>query len=145
MTFREFNIAMIRDPILGKLLPLQLRRTFPWLSVEGENLFASFVGFRIVREGDAVKAFDPAYYVKIAYPKCTVQSYEKFPILSNSRIMTPHAPEEIKALAELCDTVLRLWDDKSADLEQAISEYNAMLKTVLEPEQAAVLEKFADL
>ena len=59
--------------------------------------------------------------------------------------MTPHAPEEIKALAELCDTVLRLWDDKSADLEQAISEYNAMLKTVLEPEQAAVLEKFADL
>ena len=85
MTFREFNIAMIRDPILGKLLPLQLRRTFPWLSVEGENLFASFVGFRIVREGDAVKAFDPAYYVKIAYPKCTVQSYEKFPILSNSR------------------------------------------------------------
>lgn len=145
MTFREFNIAMIRDPILGKLLPLQLRRTFPWLSVKEENLYASFVGFRIVRDGATVKAFDPAYYLKVTYPQCALQSFEKFSLASNSRIMAPHASEEIKALAELCDTVLRLWDDKSADLEQAISEYNAMLKTILEPEQAAVLEKFADL
>ena len=145
MTFREFNIAITRDPILGKLLPLQLRRTFPWLSVKGQNLCASFVGFRIVRDGVAVKAFDPAYYLKVTYPQCALQSYEKFPLSSSSRIMTPHASEEITALAELCDTVLRLWDEKSADLEQTLSVYNAMLKTVLEPEQAAVLEKFADL
>ena len=145
MTFREFNIAIAKDPILGKLLPLQLRRTFPRLRIEGKNLCASFVGFRIAREGAAVRAFDPAYYVKVTYPGCSLQSFEKFPLPSNSRIMTPHAPEEIKALAELCDTALRLWDEKSADLEQTLSVYNAMLRTVLEPEQAAVLEQFADL
>lgn len=147
MTFREFNIAITRDPILGKLLPMQLRRTFPWLSVKEKNLCASFVGFRIVREGETVKAFDPAYYLKVTYPKCTLQSFEKLSLSSNSRIMKPHASEEIKALAELCDTVLQLWNEKSADmeLEQALSVYNSMLKTILEPEQAAVLEKFVDL
>lgn len=35
MTFKDFNIRITRDPILGKLLPLQLRRTFPWFRVEG--------------------------------------------------------------------------------------------------------------
>ena len=144
MTFREFNIAMIRDPILGKLLPLQLRRTFPWLSVKEENLYASFVGFRIVRDGATVKAFDPAYYLKVTYPQCALWSFERLPLSANSRIMAPHTPEEIESLAALCNTVLGLWDEASADLEPAILAYNARLMGILEPAQIAVLEKFTN-
>lgn len=144
MTFKDFNIRITRDPILRKLLPLQLRRTFPWFRVEGTALCASFAGFRIVREGTAVKAFDPAYYLKVTYPQCALWSFERLPLSANSRIMAPHTPEEIESLAALCNTVLGLWDEASADLEPAILAYNARLMGILEPAQIAVLEKFTN-
>ena len=43
MTFREFNFAMIRDGILGKLLPLEIKRSFPRLSLEDGKLCAAFI------------------------------------------------------------------------------------------------------
>ena len=144
MTFREFHIAMMKDPVLGKLLPLQLRRTYPWLSVEESALCASFIGFRAVPEQGVVKAFDPAYFLKVTCPQCAVRSFERFPPSENGRPMTPRDPQEIRRLTELCDRALSLWDEGSADLDAALAEYNALLKNILEPEQTAVLERFVN-
>ena len=57
--------------------------------------------------------------------------------------MTPRKREEIKRLAELCNEVLKRFDEKADGLEEAILEYHALLETILEPEQLAVLERFA--
>ena len=57
--------------------------------------------------------------------------------------MMPRAREEIKRLAELCNEVLKGFDEKANGLEETMREYNALLETILEPEQLAVLERFA--
>ncbi len=146
MTFREFNLTIMKDAILGTLLPLELRRTFPWFSLEGETLCMSFAGFRTALAQGAVKSFPPAYYLRITYPKRALLSYEKLSAGEGAagELMTPRAPEEIKRLMELCDHVLELCDEKSDGLESAVSEYNALLRTVLEPGQLAVLERFGN-
>jgi len=146
MTFREFNLTILKDAILGTLLPLELRRTFPLFSLEGETLCASFAGFRIASAQNAVRVFPPAYYLKITYPKRVLLSYEKLPVSKDTtgELMTPRSPKEIKRLTELCDHILELRDKGSDGLEQAVSEYNALLRTVLEPGQLAVLERFGN-
>ena len=143
MTFREFNLSLMRDPVLGSLLPLQLRRTYPRLSLEGETLCAAFAGFRIGQERGAVLAYPPAYYLRIAFPRRTLLAFERLAPAGDGRPMTPRTPEEVKALAELCDRVLALWEEGSEGLAEALSAYNALLDRVLEPEQLAVLDKFA--
>lgn len=147
MTLRELNIAIMRDEILGKLLPLELRRTYPRFSLEGETLFASFAGFRAAPGQNAVRVFPPAYYLKITCPQCAMYSFERFSAGaddSGGHLMTPRNPEDIKRLAEMCDKALELYAQKADGLETAISEYNALLKTILEPEQLAVLDKYAN-
>lgn len=147
MTFREFNLVMMRDAILGKLLPLELRRTYPRLSLDGPVLCASFAGFRIAPEKNAVRAYPPAYYLKITYPQCALRSFEKLSAGADDpggRLMTPRDPADIKRLAELCDQVLKLYDEKSGSLEPAIAAYNALLETILEPEQLTVLDRFTN-
>lgn len=146
MTILQFNQAMFRHELLGKLLPLELTRTYPRLTLEGGMLCASFVGYRIVPEKNAVTAFPPAYYLKVTYPQCLLRSFEVFPVKSeckSGRLMMPRAREEIKRLAELCNEVLKCFDEKADGLEQTIQEYNALLETILEPEQLAVLAQFA--
>jgi len=146
MTILQFNQAMFRHELLGKLLPLELTRTYPRLTLEGGMLCASFVGYRIVPEKNAVTAFPPAYYLKITYPQCLLRSFEVLPAGAedkSGRRMTPQTRDEIKRLAELCDEVLKGFDEKADGLEQTIREYNALLETILEPEQLAVLAQFA--
>lgn len=144
MTFMEFNLAVMRDPVLGKSLPMQLRRTYPRLSLEGTMLCASFVGFRITSGKDGIFAFPPAYYLKITYPDCRLLSYEKIPASSDAagHTMMLRTQQEIKRLAELCDEVLKLYDEKADNLETALAQYNTLLNTVLEPDQLMILDQF---
>ena len=146
MTILQFNQAMFRHELLGKLLPLELTRTYPRLTLEGGMLCASFVGYRIVPEKNAVTAFPPAYYLKVTYPQCLLRSFEVLPVeegCKSGHRMMPRTREEIKRLAELCNEVLKGFDEKADGLEQTIREYNALLETILEPEQLAVLDRFA--
>ena len=146
MTILQFNQAMFRHELLGKLLPLELTTTYPRLTLEDGMLCASFVGYRIVPEKNAVTAFPPAYYLKVTYPQCSLRSFEVLPVKAEDKsghLMMPRAREEIKRLVELCNEVLKSFDEKADGLEQAIREYNALLETILEPEQLAVLESFA--
>lgn len=146
MTILQFNQAMFRHELLGRLLPLELTRTYPRLTLEGGMLCASFVGYRIVPEKNAVTAYPPAYYLKVTYPQCVLRSFEVLPVKAEDKsgcLMMPRAREEIKRLAELCNEVLKGFDEKANGLEQAMREYNALLETILEPEQLAVLERFA--
>lgn len=144
MTFMEFNLAIMRDPVLGKSLPMQLRRTYPRLSLEGTTLCTSFVGFRIAPRGDGIFAFPPVYYLKITYPDCRLLSYEKIPATSDvdGHTMMPRTQKEIRRLAELCDEVLKLYDEKADNLETALAQYNTLLNTVLEPDQLIILDQF---
>ena len=142
MTFQEFNRAIVRDDLLGKLLPLEIRRTYPYLNFEGTTLTASFVGYRIQCRQKAVLAMPPLYYLKITYPKCTMESFEKLPGGGDGHVMTPTDPAALKRLENLCDEVLELFERKSANIASTIEEYNALLKTVLEPEQLSILEKY---
>ena len=146
MTILQFNQAMFRHELLGKLLPLELTRTYPRLTLEGGMLCASFVGYRILPEKNVVTAFPPAYYLKITYPQCLLRSFEVLPVKAEDKsghLMMPRAREEIKRLAELCNEVLKSFDEKADGLEQTIREYNTLLETILEPEQLAVLAQFA--
>ena len=144
MTFMEFNLAIMRDPVLGQLLPMQFRRTYPRLSLEGTTLCASFIGFRIAPRGNGIFAFPPAYYLKITYPDCRLLSYEKIPASSDAagHTMMPRTQQEIKRLAELCDVVLKLYDEKVDNLETALAQYSTLLNTVLEPDQLMILDQF---
>ena len=133
MTFREFHLRIMRDEVLGRLLPLELRRTYPRFRLKDGALLAAFVGFRVMPEINSVKISPP----------CAVWSFEMFPSKIGTETageMTPHKPEDIKRLAKLCDNVLRLFDEKDDGLQSVLSEYDALLRELLEPEQVAVLE-----
>lgn len=147
MTFREFNFAMIRDGILGKLLPLEIKRSFPRLSLEDGKLCAAFIGFRVAQENRAPIAFPPVYYLKITYPQCALQSFERIPAgaaPAAGHPMTARSGEKVKRLMELCDAALKCFDEQSDGLESALSAYNALLDALLEPEQLAVLNRFSN-
>ena len=145
MTILQFNQTMFRHELLGKLLPLELTRTYPRLTLEGGMLCASFVGYRIAPKKNAVTAFPPAYYLKVTYPQCLLRSFEVLPVEEDKsgHLIMPRAREEISRLAELCNAVLKGFDEKVDGLEQTIREYNVLLETILEPEQLAVLDRFA--
>ena len=145
MTFQEFNHKIMKDAILGRLLPLQLRRTYPRLTLCDSKLCAAFVGFRAVPGGNGVKALPPAYYLRITYPHCVLLSYEKCASGENGRQASPmraRRSEDIRRLSALCDEVLRLYDEKDPGIKSTISAYNELLNTILEPEQLAVLNCF---
>lgn len=139
MTFREFHLAIMHDPVLGKLLPLEIRRTYPRLSMEGPALCAAFAGFKLIPGKNAV--YPPVYYLKITYPQCTLYSFERLPAGAGPHAMTPRDPEDVKRLAELCDQALRRYDEKAGDLKEALTAYNALLDKLLEPEQLVVLDQ----
>lgn len=144
MTFREFNLKITHDAVLGRLLPMQLRRTYPRFSLDGRKLIAEFAGFRIVPAQRKVKAFPPAYYLKITYPQCALEAFVKLPAMAaEGRIMEPKKAEDIQRLSEMCDEVLAAFDEQSEGLTKLIGEYNACLDAVLELEQRVVLERFS--
>ncbi len=146
MTFKEFNLSMTRHPVLGKLLPLECRRTYPRLELEGANLCASFAGFHIKPIQGGIEVQEPSYYLKITYPQCSVRAFVRFPGNTNrGHLMAPRSADIIQRLMISCDRVLACYDEGADDLDQVIADYNALLETVLEPEQSAILDKMARL
>ena len=120
MTFREFNFAMLRHGILGKLLPLEIKRSFPRLSLEDGKLCAAFVGFRMAPKNRVPIVFPPVYYLKITYPQCALQSFERIPasaVPAAGHPMTARSGEEVKRLMALCDAALKCFDEQSDGLE----------------------------
>lgn len=146
MTFKEFNLAVMRNPVLGRLLPLEYRRTYPRLELEGETLCACFAGFRIKPVKTGVEVQPPAYYLKITYPQCAVRAFVKLSGSSaEAHLMAPQSPETMQNLASLCDRVLHEYEEKAEGLDRTIAAYNGLLETVLEPEQLAVLNRMTAL
>lgn len=146
MTFKEFNLSMTRHPVLGKLLPLECRKTYPRLELEGTSLCASFVGFHIRPAQRSVEALEPSYYLKITYPQCSVRAFVRFSgNTQHSHLMTPQPADVIQHIMASCDRVLAYYDAGAENLDQVIAEYNTLLETVLEPEQLAVLDRMAQL
>lgn len=146
MTYREFYLAMMRHPVLGKLLPLECRRTYPVLSRERESLCAAFIGFPMRPAAGGAEAQAPVYYLKVTYPQCAVRVYVRFHRPQPDwRPMTPQSPETIRQLAVLCDQALAAWDDKTETVDEVLRDYNGLLRQVLEPEQRAALDSLAHL
>ncbi len=140
MTLKEFDISIRRNELLGMLLPLELRRTYPRFSLENGKLRASFAGFKLLLENGAVNAMPPAYRLEIGYPRCELLLYERLsPADKAAKPMTERVPEDVKRLAGLCDDVLSLFDSGSDKLEDTLAEYNALLENILEAEQLAAL------
>ena len=145
MTFKEWNIRILSDKLLGGLLPMELRRTYPRLSVEDGKLCGEFIGLRTVRADSEVKA-EARYYLKITYPQCRLLAYHRL----SSGACTPHslpssAPEQIRQLASRCDDVLQSFDARSEDFAQKLTDYCAALEPALAPEQLTLLDRFAGL
>ncbi len=144
MKFQEWNISIFKSPILGKLIPLELKRTYPKFSIEDGELCASFVGFRVKIEEKTVKLSAPKYYLKVTYPKGKLQSFERFnPAEESYHIAKSCLPEDIKRMTGLCDNIIRLFDEKSSELETAIKDYNALMDNLLESDQLAVIERYS--
>lgn len=146
MTFKEFNLAVMRNPVLGRLLPMECRKTYPRLELDGETLCACFVGFRMKPVPGGAEAQAPVYYLKITYPRCAVRAFVKLSRRnSEAHRMTPQSPEMIQNLVSLCDRVLQEYEEKAGDLGETIAAYNGLLDKILEPEQLAVLNQMAAL
>lgn len=144
MTFKEYDLAIRRNPVLGMLLPLECRRTYPRLELDGTTLCASFIGFRTRPVQGGIEAQAPAYFLKITYPQCAIRAFVKF--TGNDpdwHLMTPRTPEAIRSLAESCDDVLACFEENRYGLAQALMDYNDLLERMLEPEQFALLEKMS--
>lgn len=146
MTFKEFDLAIRKNPVLGKLLPLECRRTYPRLELDGTALCASFIGFRIKPVQGGIEAQKPAYYLQITYPQCAVRAFVKFTGSDpDGHLMTPQEPEAIRSLAASCDEALACFEENHEQLAQALARYNALLEPMLEPEQLALLNKMSQL
>mgnify|MGYP006988960817 CR=1 FL=1 len=148
MTLNELNRNIMRDEVLGKMLPMQIRRTYPRLTLKEGKLYAAFVGFQIKQSQNEVHFFPASYYLKISYPQCTLNTFVKLPGGKNDRegaTLQPKRAEDIRKLAELCDEALNRYDAKAENLDDLLAEYNLLLKTILEPEQLAVLDRFGAL
>lgn len=170
MTFKELNIAVMRDPILRMLLPMECKRTYPWLESDGKTLCASFVGFRMKPVSGGAEAEYPTYYLKIAVqsptkfdserakaeiqpycPKtaCPNLSLRAFVMLPcpdfKAHSMTPATSETIRELTTLCDRVLQGYEEHAENLTETVNAYNKLLDSVLEKEQLDVLNQMAAL
>lgn len=146
MTFKEFNLTMTGHPVLRKLLPLECRRTYPRLELEGADLCASFAGFHIKPVQGGIEVQEPSYYLKITYPQCSIRAFVRFPgNTQHGHLMARRSADVIQRLMASCDKVLAHFDEGTDDLDQVIAEYNALLETVLEPEQSIVLDKMSRL
>lgn len=143
MTFKEFHLAMTRDAVLGKLLPLQCRKTYPRLELEGGTLCASFVGFHMKPAAGGAQAFPPSYYLKITYPTCAVRAFVKLSGAGEAHLMQAQQPQTIRALSALCDQALQQYEEKAEGLAETLNDYNALLDRMLEPEQLALLHQMA--
>lgn len=141
MTFKEFQVKLVRDPILGKLLPMECKKTLPRLVLTGEKLYISFLGVQTkpISEGMSVK--DPAYYLRLQYPQCRIAAYIRFAGEKNEHLMAQQERGVIKQLIDLFDNILLQYDEKSPELAQSVQQYNSILNQVLESEQLALLDK----
>ena len=145
MTFKELQIKLLRDPIVGKLLPMACKKTFPRYELVDEKLYVSLLGAQVKPGSEGMQVKDPAYYLCLQYPQCRISRYICFEGEKAVHLMTQRDPEVIKQLATLCDEVLRQYDEKAPELVQTVERYNALLNQVLEAEQLAVLDKMAAL
>lgn len=152
MTFKEFNLTMIKHPVLGRLLPLQSRRTYPALTLEDGKLCASFVGYHanplIAIPGAGARVlFTLTYYLKVTYPQCSVRAFVRLPgnYAQGAFILRPQSKQIIQRLSDLCDQTLTAFEQQSEDIENVLHEYNTLLRDVLEPEQQYVLDRMMPL
>lgn len=144
MEFKDFNVKILRNEALRKILPLEIIRTYPLFSLENDVLTASFVGYRVKRENGAVSAGKPVYYLKIAYPSCRLLSFDQFKTGSENTFsaIAPRDPEMIRQLPVLCTAVLDGYDEKAEDLNERIEKSNALVKSVLEPDQTEAFGRY---
>lgn len=145
MTFKEFQISLVRDAVLGRMLPMECKKTFPRFEVVGNNLYASFLGIRMTMVDGTVEATAPIYYLKIAYPHNRVKTFVRFNADQQSHPMTNRDAAQLTQLVELGDRILKLRDEKSDELAKVVDEYNTLLHQVLEEDQIAVLDKMDSL
>ena len=146
MNLTEWNAIVYRNEILRKLLPLEVRKTYPYFSLHGSELHVSYVGFLTRREGNSLKAFSPVYFLKLACPQCTLLSYEALeaPASDEGILMQTNNREQVQLLSERANAVLTSFEKHADTLPELISEYNALLESLLEENQLCVLKKYQD-
>lgn len=140
-----FNASILKNPILGKLLPLEIKRTYPRLFLKNGTLCAAFVGFRMLVQNGRASAMPPAYYLCISYPSCELLSFERLsPVVSaeDSREMTPCPRENILKLDSLYNEALETFNGHGEGLAEVLDSYNGLLDGLLEKEQLEVLNRF---
>lgn len=145
MTFKEFQIKLVRDPMLGKLLPMNCKKTFPRFELVDQKLYVSFLGVQTKPVSEGMEVKEPTYYLRVLYPQCQIRSFVRFDGEKASHLMSPLTSETMKELVTVCDEVLRQYDEKVPALAETVAQYNTLLDQVLEAEQLAVLNKMATL
>ena len=145
MTYEELNRAILRDEVTGRLLPMQLKRTYPRFSLENGELCAAFAGVPMKPGPEGVLFCPPRYYLKIRVKPLAVRTYVTLSGGEDPKPMPPAVTEEIRELADRCGEVLRLLEEDPASLPDAVEEYNERLGTVLDSSLTAVLDRFGGL
>ena len=145
MTFKELQIKMLRDPVLGRLLPMECKKTFPRYELVEDKLYVSVLGVQAKPSDEGLMVKDPVYYLRLQYPQCRISRFVRLEGEKESRLMTQRDGDVMKQLIGLCDEVMQQYDRQAPGLAQTIDRYNALLNQVLEKEQLAVLDRMSGL
>lgn len=145
MKFSEFNRSFLRDPILGKLLPMQLRRTYPRFSLENGELSLSFAGYPLERAENGLTAKAPRFFLRVSYPACKLLAFVRLPAAEGGELLLPQSTETIERLTTLCDRVLDECDAGADTLAETVCAYHEVLGGVLTEQQRDVLDRFCAL
>lgn len=169
MTIKDFNIKIMRDETLRRILPLEAKRTYPYLTLEDSLLCASFIGFRVRPEEGKLRVSAPSYFLKIVCPKSRNAPPELSDFLadgqgkiaepglrllayndlkaaeSQEHIMEPKSRDKLIKLDSLFSEAMKRFDEGNEGLEVVVDAYDGLLKTVLEPEQLNVIGSFLNM
>ena len=166
MTIKEFNMTVMKDETLRRILPMEVRRTYPYLTLENGLLCASFVGFRVKPEEGKLRVSAPCYFLKIACPKRRELPLELLALMKDAQgklaapklrllayvdlgtaerqdhIMEPKSRDDLMKLDALFTEALKRYQEGGEEVGKIIDASDAILKTVLEPDQLEAIGSF---
>lgn len=148
MTLKEWNIKMMRDDTMHRILPLEWRKSYPYFTLEKNTLCLSFACFKTKPEQGQIRVYYPSCFLKVSYPDNKLLSFERISYgddVPESHIMNPKEKESIEKLITLCDAVFKAFDESLEGLNEILSEYNKNLLDILETDQAEIIKRFSNI
>ena len=143
MTYRAFELQLKKDPVLAKLFPMDLHRTFPLFSLREGGLLLSYAAFAARQGEQGILAADPVCCITVSYPRGTLVSFDRLVPGEGETLLPAADPALVRDLASRREEILSAWEQNAPALPELIRAYNQGLSALLVPAQAEVLARSA--